>query len=268
MPADLVLRVRARPPWPVRPYPLLLPTSHPELLAGRDHDLRELLDLLRRPAAILGLHAPSGAGKSSLLRAGLVESLRGAERPVASVRYPAEPGLARRILAELLEGGFDEDDSEPRRFADRLIDIGRLSGELPVLIVDQLEDVFDADGDLPEIASAKREARAVLGPLLAATAQRQRRCPTISRGPSASSRGPSPSSGLRRVALRTRGPRRGRSSSTPSSVLWRRGCAGSRDTRGVSPREQPNDWRRPSPTRESSSRTLRSGRSSRWSWRT
>ena len=169
------LRLRDYPslPWPGRPYPLLLPYTHPELLAGRDQDLAELEGLLRWPSSILGLHAPSGAGKSSLLAAGLVASRRAEERPIALERHPAEPGIARRLLDELLESGSGIEDSDFTGFADRLLDVARLARVAPILVVDQFEDVLGEEDDSTRTIGSKRRARSVLGPLLAATAQRQ-----------------------------------------------------------------------------------------------
>ena len=46
-----------------------------EKLYGRDHELRDLLDLLIAERIVL-LYSPSGAGKSSLLQAGLIPQLQ------------------------------------------------------------------------------------------------------------------------------------------------------------------------------------------------
>ncbi len=151
---------------PARPYPLLLPYAHPDLLAGRDRELAELRQLLGRPVPILGLHAPSGTGKSSFLYAGLVQTLRAEGWPVAFDRHSSEPGLVRRLLGDLLEDGRREiADADLHTFVERLRDVLRLAERPAVLVLDQLEDLFQvADG---------ADARAVLGPLLAASVQRQ-----------------------------------------------------------------------------------------------
>lgn len=163
-------RIWPRPPWPERPYPLLLPYTHPSLFAGRTRELAELRRLLRLPVPILGLHAPSGAGKSSLLAAGLVPALRAEERPVAFERRPAEPGLADRLAGDLLEADGGEasrlaaGENDPQTFVRLLRAAERSSGETPLVVLDQFEDVMR-----PELA----EARARLGLLLAASIQRQ-----------------------------------------------------------------------------------------------
>ncbi len=87
----------------MRPYPLLLPYTHPDLMAGRERELEELRRLLTRPVPIVGLYGPSGCGKSSLLAGALIPTLRGEGRPVAFDRHPTEAGIAGRLLGDLLE---------------------------------------------------------------------------------------------------------------------------------------------------------------------
>ncbi len=161
--AELPLRRWPEPKLPQRPYPVLLPYSHPDLMAGRERELARLRQLLERPVPILGLHAPSGTGKSSLLAAGLVPQLRAEGRPTAFVRHPCEPGIARRLLDDLLEDGADTgvDDRDPLAFVDRL----RAFPAPPVLVLDQFEDLLRRADAGP--------ARAAVGMLLAASVQRQ-----------------------------------------------------------------------------------------------
>ncbi len=162
------LRLRRHPPpeLPERPYPLLLPYTHPALLGGRERDLSGLRRQLRQRMPILGLSAPSGTGKSSLLLGGLVPALQAEGRPVALERHPHEPGIARRLLGDLLTGGGAAlGDHEHELFVDRLLAVESLAGRPPVLILDQLEDVLRRADAGP--------ARAVLGVLLAATVRRR-----------------------------------------------------------------------------------------------
>ncbi len=166
------LRLRRWPPpeLPERPYPVLLPYTHPALLAGRDRELAALLRLLRLPVPILGLSATSGAGKSSLLLAGLVPALSQEGRPVAVARHAHEPGLAGRLLGDLLEAGGDEAagvaDDDYEAFVDRLLAVENLAGgAAPILVLDQFEDVLHRPDAGP--------ARAALGVVLAATARRR-----------------------------------------------------------------------------------------------
>ncbi len=99
------IRLRRWPPveLPERPYPVLLPYTHPALLAGREREIAKLRRLLAEPVLILGLCAPSGTGKSSLLLGGLVPALREEGRPVAVVRHPHEQGVADRLFGDLIE---------------------------------------------------------------------------------------------------------------------------------------------------------------------
>ncbi|MCP4654877.1 MAG: SUMF1/EgtB/PvdO family nonheme iron enzyme [bacterium] len=165
-PAPGVPLLRAWPPpeFPEQPYPVLLPYTHPELMAGREEEIAELRRRLRTPVAILGLGAPSGTGKSSLLLAGLVPALRSEGRPVAVVRHPHEPGLAGHLLADLLDDAPESPDGDWHGFVERLGEVERLAGEAPLLVLDQLEDVLRPEADA---------ARGRLGSLLAATTRRR-----------------------------------------------------------------------------------------------
>lgn len=175
-PGGLSLRRFPPPVLPPHPYPLLLPYTHPELMAGRDHDLADLRRTLARPLSVVGLYAVSGVGKSSLLSAGLIPTLRAEGRPVAFDRFPTEPGLRQRLLADLLEGDLLQSDPETsdhngrteaqqvRDFVDRLLIAYRLAdGVPPVLVIDQFEDL---------LKDSAEPALAALGPLMAASAQR------------------------------------------------------------------------------------------------
>jgi formylglycine-generating enzyme required for sulfatase activity len=170
----LRLRDRPLPALPERPYPVLLPYTHPDLLGGRDREIEDLCELLSRPVPLLGLHALSGAGKSSLLVAGLGPALRAQGHPVALVRHPHEPRLAARLLGDLLEpeegsDGICELPGElsemPDAFVDLLLAADRIAGRVPILIIDQFEDLLKDSGH--------EVARATVGLLLAASVRRQ-----------------------------------------------------------------------------------------------
>ena len=170
----LRLRRWPLPELPSRPYPLLLPYRHPDLMAGRERELSELRQLLTLPVPIVGLYAASGAGKSSLLAAGLVPGLRAEGRPVAFDRHPCEAGLAGRLLHDLLEADDEQtleiaDDEVaargPGAFVDRMLATRQLAAGAPVLVLDQFEDLLNRTGE--------RAARALVGTLLAASVQRQ-----------------------------------------------------------------------------------------------
>ena len=165
--------IRIRKPkklrMPDRPYPVLLPYSHPELFAGRRWELAELKRLLL-PHSIVGMHAPSGAGKSSLLRAGLVPALRAEGIPVAFARRPHEPGLPSRLVNALLtdttaDNGELEVEEDPELFLKWIHEARSLTGKPPILILDQCEDLLRTQNS--------RRSRAILGLLLATTAKAQ-----------------------------------------------------------------------------------------------
>ncbi|MEE8526446.1 MAG: SUMF1/EgtB/PvdO family nonheme iron enzyme [Thermoanaerobaculia bacterium] len=163
--ADVELRHWRPPTLPDHPYPVLLPYEHPDLMAGRDRELEELRQLLARPVPIVGVHAPSGTGKSSLLYCGLVQRLRLEGRPVAFDRHPCEPGLPGRLVADLVADELVLCDEDPHAFVARLLAVRQAADAPPLLVLDQLEDLLRRDG--------ARRARAVVGLLLAASVQRQ-----------------------------------------------------------------------------------------------
>ena len=184
--AEVRLRSWPPPELPSRPYPLLLPYTHPDLLAGRELELDELYQKLGGQVPILGLHAPSGTGKSSLLAAGLVPRLRAEGWPVAFDRHPAEAGLlgsdsggarnlAQRLIADLLQGMPDDPAMDTGAFVDALLIARQLANSrsvnreeepsrAPVLVIDQFEELLADEG--------ARRARATVGMLLAASIQR------------------------------------------------------------------------------------------------
>lgn len=163
------LRVAPAPlPWPAEPYPLLSPYTHPETFAGRDLELDHLESRVTQATLVLCLHAPSGAGKSSLLQAGLLPRLRQAGFPVAVERRPGEAGLALRLVDQIVELPpgetlADDDPATFRRFAAWMARAHDVAGKPPVLLLDQVDDFLRND-------VLRDAALARLGPLLAATA--------------------------------------------------------------------------------------------------
>jgi hypothetical protein len=104
-----------------RPNPYVGPRAFQtgEALYGRDRELRQLLDLLIAERIVL-LHSPSGAGKTSLIRAGLFPRL--VEQgftilPVIRINQEPPPGLElpketnRYLFSALLS--LEEDNPEP-----------------------------------------------------------------------------------------------------------------------------------------------------------
>ena len=156
------LRRFPEPEFPAQPYPLLLPYTHPDLMAGREEDFAQLRRLLTRPLTVVGLHAASGTGKSSLLAGALVPKLRAEGWSVAFVRHPTEAGIAAHLLGDLTEDGGDE-KIDPRSFVESLVAVHRQADRPPLLVIDQFEAV---------LKEGEEQARGALGTLLAASAQR------------------------------------------------------------------------------------------------
>ena len=155
---------------PDEPYPLLGPYEDPRLFGGRDAEIGRLVQLVRHPPLILCMHAPSGAGKSSLLLAGLAPRLRADGYLVSVERAPGDPGLARRLVTDVLTVDpasipLDIDDQLPSRFCAFVAEAHALTDKPVVFVLDQIDDVLRN----PE---KRKQAFAAIGPLLAATAQR------------------------------------------------------------------------------------------------
>ncbi len=172
-PAPPALKLRAQPletPLPPEPYPLLGPYAHPRTFAGRDGEVTALTALVESPQLILCMHGASGAGKSSVLLAGLVPRLRSDGYSVSIDRAPGDPLLGQRLLRDLLESSealelIDDNPHLPASFAGWVAQASALSGKRLVFVLDQIDDVLRN----PE----KRErALAQIGRLIAATAQR------------------------------------------------------------------------------------------------
>ena len=161
------------PQLPQEPYPVLLPYRHPALLKGRDTELATLRRRLRMQVPILGLYGGSGAGKSSLLAGGLVPKLRAEGQPVALIRRPHEPDLAGRLLDDLLADreAVPSAANDTSSFIDGLLEVRRLAGRPPLLVIDQLETLLrrpDSEPSTPA-SEGRLESLTMLGRLLAAS---------------------------------------------------------------------------------------------------
>jgi WD40 repeat protein len=163
-------------PTPDNPYVGPRPLEPGEPLFGRDGELDELQDLLGAERIIL-LHSPSGAGKSSLVQAGLLPRLRDrfdVWRPTR-VGLPLPDGVAanRHALSAML--GFEQDlPDDLRRPLQQLegLDLAayvatrhrcRDAPEHVLLIFDQFEEILTVD---PLAVAAKQAFFGQLGALL------------------------------------------------------------------------------------------------------
>lgn len=142
------------------PYPGLaaFEQDHAEWFFGREEKIDELLSMLTRRMAGTGpliVAGPSGTGKSSLLRAGLVPAIgagrfRGSPRRPCPVFTPtAQPVRALAVqLAELT--GLDSEQiidallDDPSRIVTLLQQVSDLAdpSSCPLLTVDQFEEAF------------------------------------------------------------------------------------------------------------------------------
>ena len=185
-PTDLSAGERNAPP---NPYVGPRPFDTGERLFGREREVRELLDLFIAERIVL-LYAPSGAGKTSLLRAALIPRLQAegfSVLPVARVNTAPPPGTPpatnRHLLSVLrsLEEGLSPEQQLPLeelqrtdldayfdRRASLAAQTAASAGEQEgapsqVLIIDQFEELLTVD---PGDRGAKREFFAQLGAAL------------------------------------------------------------------------------------------------------
>jgi WD40 repeat protein len=157
------------------PYRGLLPydQAHAAVFCGRERLTAELAGLLAGTGIVMVTGA-SGAGKTSLLRAGLVPALaRGVQVPGSQGWPVVSLTVTTRPLTDLAAGLARLDDRDPVAFRQRLADapgqahllireLTRNAARL-VLIIDQFERVFAADG-----AQQQAERAAFLDALSAA----------------------------------------------------------------------------------------------------
>jgi WD40 repeat protein len=170
-------------PHAQHPNPYVGPRSFitGETLYGRDREVRDLLDLLIAERLIL-LFSPSGAGKSSLVQAGLIPRLKEEGfhvlptvrvnlEPPAALRD--QPGFNRYVFSALLS--LEEDSPEEEHLSDAELAMMTMDEYLSrcpkgenvpdtiVLVFDQFEEVVTIDVTDRE---AKQEFFAQLGTAL------------------------------------------------------------------------------------------------------
>jgi len=139
-------------PDSLRPYTGLgaLDESDAENLYGRDKDITRIVDLLNGEKRLAILLGPSGSGKSSVIRAGVVPMLRkSGTRIIGPIMLGTRPAHALAFavagdIAEALEQALQKD---PRALAGALLDRDTADRSC-VVIIDQMEELFTlADGD-------------------------------------------------------------------------------------------------------------------------
>jgi WD40 repeat protein len=162
-------------PPAANPYPGPRPFLAGEKLYGRDREVTKLFYLLSAERIVV-LHSPSGAGKSSLLNAGLVPRLQG-ERfdvwPTIRLSQPAAEGGNRfvRSTVSSLEEGLPERRRRPSEklagmeLAEYVAGRPRRPGAPTsvVLVFDQFEEILTVD---PLALDARREFFRQLGEAL------------------------------------------------------------------------------------------------------
>jgi hypothetical protein len=118
-------------------------TDQRALFFGRDREVRELADLLVAERVVL-VHAPSGAGKTSLIQAGLIPAVAADfdVLPVVRVGHPAPPGVNRYRHSALASLGAPA--SPTVSLADYLAGLHK-GGRPQLVIFDQFEEVLTLD---------------------------------------------------------------------------------------------------------------------------
>ena len=160
----------------VNPFVGPRPLETGQQIFGRDREIEELYYLLSAERIVL-LHSPSGAGKSSLIRAGLIPKLeeRFDVRGPTRVNTPPPEGAGVNRYVRSANLGFEQGLPKERRRADDLVSSMSLAEYVEgrprrrsapqnvVLIFDQFEEILAVD---PLAFDAKREFFRQLGELL------------------------------------------------------------------------------------------------------
>ncbi len=149
-------------PLPEKPYRHLLPFCRDDepIFFGRRRETRELYDAITRGGArrVILLHGVSGAGKSSLLEAGLVPRLE-CTRSCECRRRDPERTLVGLLASTL---GAGEDQTEASGFTAAWADREKRDGRPLTVILDQVEEVLtdashDGAGELAALVQMLKE---------------------------------------------------------------------------------------------------------------
>ena len=156
------------------PYKGLVPfePEDTELFFGREELVEQIVDRLRR-APFLAVLGPSGSGKSSVVRAGVVPDLeRGGGASTASIITPGEDPLAElaetRGAAVLVVDQFEEvftlcDDEEERRaFIDGILE---RADDGTTVIIALRADFYGHCAAYPRLAATLGDQQMLVGPM-------------------------------------------------------------------------------------------------------
>jgi hypothetical protein len=135
-----------------RPFPGLRPFEEPDSgwFFGRSSEINELLKRLRR-VRFVAIVGPSGCGKSSLIRAGVLPSIRDgyldSSWSICTFRPGEQPldNLARAVSASIsadFDGVRKLLESSPRGLIKTIQDKELPSGNKLLILVDQFEELF------------------------------------------------------------------------------------------------------------------------------
>ncbi len=116
--------------------------THAEIFFGRGHQIREMYDLVKNDEAppIALLYGQSGAGKSSILAAGLIPRLQDSCE-IRYVRRESNTSLLKTLKQTLVQAS-DDPGEQSVHFAADWHDVERRIGKPLVLVVDQLEECY------------------------------------------------------------------------------------------------------------------------------
>ncbi|MGW7360417.1 nSTAND1 domain-containing NTPase [Streptomyces sp. NPDC054802] len=145
------------------PYRALEPFTeqHVAWFHGRQAAVAETLAQLRRYQRVLLLLGPSGAGKSSLVRAGLLPALADGGLPGSDRWVPllARPG--GNLAAELEQAGLSRATTDGILPAVQHWSAAAPGDRRPIVIIDQLEELFTDSGEQADMLLAAAEGHLV-----------------------------------------------------------------------------------------------------------
>ncbi|WER47208.1 hypothetical protein CupriaWKF_06565 [Cupriavidus sp. WKF15] len=151
------------------PYIGPTPLGETDPIFGRDAEIEELRDRLIADRIVL-LYSPSGAGKTSLIEAGLRPRLADRFDVLPTARVSAPYGGVNRYVSSVLHGWAARSGVKPRENDTLLSYLSRMPGPPSdakprrlMIVLDQFEEIFTLDSD--DVAQ-KREFFSQLGDVL------------------------------------------------------------------------------------------------------